>query len=473
MAKKSKTQNLKNLRNHLFLFLLVFSTVASAQLKLAEVFTDNMVLQCEKPVKVWGRAAPNVSVAVKFAGQTVKGMSDAEGKFMLQLKPLKANSRPQVLTVSSRRERQMVRNVLVGEVWLCGGQSNMEFNMGPVWRGGSVNKVDKPAKGPDVMAEDLAYIRNAAGTVHPLVRSLLIEKTLDTDTLPTYGWKGVDARSIEPLSAVAYYFARHLSDSLNVPVGVIVSCWGGSDIQGWTGPNGARYQHMIQPMAPFTMRGFLWYQGESNLLRGQTKSYESLQTRLVENWRSTWNDQALPFYFVQLAPYNYSPRRGDPVPHTWDELARFRDVQDSLQQHVPLCGMAATIDLCDNLKDIHPTYKWEVSRRLALLALNKTFGRTDLVCTGPRCVDVNYEGNKAILTFDQPLTTNDGQAPRCFSLTDGRKFDQKPQEAIIRGNQVILTMASIKPTHVSYAYDEVAITNLCNKEGLPAWPFKR
>ena len=114
-----------------------------------------------------------------------------------------------------------------------------------------------------------------------------------------------------------------------------------------------------------------------------------------------------------------------------------------------------------------------MSRRLALLALNKTFGRTDLVCAGPRCVDVIYEGNKAILTFDQPLTTNDGQVPRCFSLTDGRKFDQKPQEAIIRGNQVILTMASIKPTHVSYAYDEAAITNLCNKEGLPAWPFKR
>ena len=444
---------------------------AMAQLKLAEVFTDNMVLQREKPVSVWGTAAPGTSVTVKFAGQTVKATADAAGRFSLQLSPLKASAKPQQMTVSAKGQKLTVRNILVGEVWLCGGQSNMEFNMGPVWRGGSTNKVNKPATGPDVMAEDLAYIHSAKGPVHPLVRSLLVEKNLDTDTLPSYGWKGIDAQSIEPLSAVAYYFARHLSDSLQVPVGVMVSCWGGSDIQGWTAPGGARFRHMIQPLAPYAMRGILWYQGETNLMRGQTRSYESLQTKLITGWREAWQDETLSFYFVQLAPYLYSPRREEQLPHTWIELAQFRDVQDSLQVHVPLSAMAATIDLCDNLKDIHPTYKWELGRRLCLLALNKNFGRKQLVCAGPRMTDVQFEGNKAIVTFDQPLATSDGKEPRCFTWSDGRRFNRKAGEAKIEGNRVILTTGSNKPTNVSYAYDEAAITNLCNPQGLPAWPF--
>ena len=452
--------------------LLLIAVKGVAQLKLAEVFTDNMVLQREKPVNVWGTAAPGAGITVKFAGQTVKATAGADGKFALKLKPLLANAQPQQLTVSTKGQKLVVKNVLVGEVWLCGGQSNMEFNMGPVWRGGSINKVDKPKQGPDVMAEDLAYIRGAKGTVHPLVRSLLVEKNLDTDTLPSHGWKGIDAESIEPLSAVAYYFARHLSDSLQIPVGVMVSCWGGSDIQGWTGPRGARYQHMIEPLSPFTMRGMLWYQGESNLLRGQTKSYEALQTQLVESWRMAWRDEKLCFLFVQLAPYLYSPRRGDPVAHTWQELPRFRDLQDSLQQHVPLSYMAATIDLCDNLKDIHPTYKWELGRRLCLLALNKTFGRTALVCSGPRMTSVEFRDGKAIVTFDQPLTTTDGEAPRCFTLSDGKNHNVRAEDVTVEGNRVTMIGRKIKqPTHVSYAYDEEAITNLCNPQGLPAWPF--
>ena len=446
--------------------------LAMAQVRLAEVFTDNMVLQRDKAVSVWGTAEPNTSVTVRFAGQSVKGMTDETGHFSVSLKPLKANVKPQSLTVSTRRSRQVLKNVLVGEVWLCGGQSNMEFNMGPTWRSGDTHKVDKPAKGPDVMAADLAYIRSQQGEVHPLVRSLLIEKTLETDTLPTRGWKGISAGSIEPLSAVAYYFARHLSDSLQVPVGVIVSCWGGSDIQGWSAPNGTRYRHMIQPIAPFAMRGFLWYQGETNLNKGNTKTYEDMQTQLVAGWRTAWNDAQMPFYFVQLAPYRYSERRTDPLPHTWQELARFRDVQDSLQVKVPLSGMAATIDLCDNLKDIHPTYKWEVARRLVLLALNKTFGRTSLMCSGPRMTGIEYEDNQVTVTFDQPLRTNDGEAPRCFVLSNNRKYGIKPQAAVVKGNQVVLSVSTIKPTHVSYAYDEDAITNLCGESGLPAWPFR-
>lgn len=457
----------------LAVLLLLLPTAVSAQLRLAEVFTDNMVVQRDKPLTVWGVAEPNILVSVKFAGQTVKGMSGKSGAFSLTLKPMKANTKPQQLAVNTKRSKRVVKNVLVGEVWLCGGQSNMEFNMGPVWRGGSTNKVDKPAKGPDVMAEDLAYIRSQQGEVHPLVRSLLIEKTLDTDTLPTQGWKGINAGSIEPLSALAYYFARHLSDSLQVPVGVIVSCWGGSNIQGWTAPSGERFTHMIQPIAPFAMRGFLWYQGESNLLRGQTRSYESLQRKLVEGWRSAWNDDAMPFYFVQLAPYLYSPRREDPVPHTWMELAQFRDVQDSLQIHIPHCGMAATIDLCDNLKDIHPTYKWELGRRLTLLALKRTFGRQGLVDAGPRMTAVRFEANKIVVTFDQPLRTNDGKEPRCFTWSDGRKFNRKVKSAQIQGNEVVLTVDTGKPTHISYAYDEASITNLCNEQGLPAWPFRK
>lgn len=461
----------------LFLFLLLALSVSGQALRLGDAYTSGMVLQRDKPILIQGHTQAGRTVSVRFAGQRVSVKADENGRFSAELKPLRADARPQTLTVVSGKEKLELTDVLVGEVWLCGGQSNMEFNMGERWRSGSTNKVDVPRHGPDVMLDELNAIRIAAAAgreARPLVRALVVEKELRTDTLPTLGWQHITPETVDPISAIAYFFATMMADSLKVPVGVIVSCWGGTDIGGWQ-RGGVRFERMIRPIAPMAMRGFLWYQGEANLIAHDTRHYGAMQARLIEDWRTTFGDHDLPFYYVQLAPYEYSARKSDRWAHTWQELPLFRDVQDSLQFSLPRTGMAAISDLCDNLRDIHPTYKWEVARRLLLLTLHYDFGRTDIVCQGPRVTDIAYGEGTVTVSFDQPLRTTDGKAPACFKAAEDRGNFLDVRDVRIEGNTVVFrTHERVRrPAHVRYAWDESAITNLCNLVGLPALPFNR
>ena len=459
-----------------------------ARLHLSGVFSDSMVLQRDKPVAVWGTADPGAAVEVRFGGQRVKSRADGDGCWSLSLSPMVANATPQTLSVRSGRERLEFRDVLVGEVWIASGQSNMEYNMGPVWRSGSTNKVDRPKRGPSILEEEF---RRAD---LPLLRVLVVEKVLDTDSLPTRGWQRISPETIAPVSATAYFFAKNLIDSLQVPVGILETCWGGTRIETWLPreaveadpvfspglkdgsydgePVGRRFDRMVREMIPYTLRGMIWYQGESNLIAGNTDKYAAMQALLVRSWREAWGD-GFPFYFVQLAPYGYSQRRGDRYVSTWLELPRFWAQQEQSLTLIPHSGMAMVCDLVDNLSDIHPTYKWELGRRLALHALKGTYGRGDLVADGPRLVGVSVAGSVVTVEFDQPLKTADGQSPRHFRIAGSTGRYYEPTDIHVEGTRVIISNpAQVRmPAEVRYAWDEAAVTNLCGLQGLPARQF--
>lgn len=452
----------------------------AAQLRLPEIFTDNMVLQRDKPVEVWGRALPGAKVTVEFGKQKVSATADSAGEWHLQLAPMSADSRPHSLKVASGRQKLRLDDVLVGEVWLASGQSNMEYNMGSKWVSNGKRTIT-PKHSPDLQRQAVERIMRAdstrPGSAEPLMRILRVEKNLDCDTLPTAGWTKVNGESIDKFSACAYFFGKNLADSLGVPVGIIASTWGGTPIERWKDDGGRCFSKMIKPMAPYTIRGFLWYQGESNLIQGHFARYYDMSRELIDNWRGLFRDGAdMPFYFVQLAPYRYSTRRGDSAVSSWESLPVFQRWQDRVARDVPNTACVVISDLVDEgeIDDIHPTFKWEVGRRLADTALKNTYGRTRIIDRGPEVKSWRCEGDSIIVQFDthgSGLRTRDGQAPNHFEVMhDNNRWG--PARAILDGDTVILTATNGRPIkNLRMAWDETYQTNLCNTEGLPANNF--
>lgn len=475
------------MRQRLALVLLLFlslSSFLSAQVTLPQVLSDNMVLQQGKKVAIWGTASPYETITVKFEKQTKKATADDTGNWSVKLDELKMNRKPQKLTVSGKKNKIVLNNILIGEVWLASGQSNMEYSMNKHPR------YAKPKKGdPEYLKKEFDAADN------PEIRILYVDKNLKTDTLPSIGWQMLNAESLAPVSAIGYFFAKDLVETLDVPIGIISTSWGGTLIETWTAEEayrqdpvfagdiknhrlddvvvGERYEKMVKPMIPYTLRGFLWYQGESNLTLGDRMRYADKQRVLIESWRSVWDDDSLSFYYVQLAPHTYSKRKRDRVVNNWQALPYFWAVQTSCLA-IPNTGMVVTTDLVDNTGDIHPPYKWIVGERLARLALAKNYGKTDLVYSGPTYQKMTVDGDRIIVEFDHigsGLITRDGKSPTWFEIRNASGRFQ-PAEAVIEGNKIILSNTSIKnPAAVRLAWDEEAMPNLCNKEGLPAVPF--
>lgn len=455
----------------------------NAQIRLPKVITDNMVLQQGKNVVIWGDSSPGSKVTVQFMKQKKQTTADETGRWRVSLDPLTAEKRPQQLIVRSGDEKIILDNILVGEVWLASGQSNMEYSMN------NHPKHPKPKRG------DKDYLYKAyCEADSPLIRVMHVRKQL-TDTLPSDGWKPLTPESLAPVSAAAYFFADHVSKELDVPVGIISSAWGGTPIEHWISEeafedspvfedmlefnklNGievaVRYDKMIAPLAPYSMRGILWYQGEQNLIQGDVDIYTEKQNLLIRSWRNLWEDQDLSFYYVQLAPHTYSTRRNDAVAKTWEVLPMFWQAQ-AASLEVPGTGMAVITDLIDKPSEIHPSYKWEVGRRLALLALANDYDR-DVICSGPTFRSVSFVGEEAIVEFDNVgdgLKTDDGAGPEWFWLSDksGRFF--KGEARIIAPDKVAVKCKRYKhPLVVRFAWDEIASPNLFNSAGLPAVPF--
>jgi sialate O-acetylesterase len=484
--------------------LLIFATASRADVKLHGLFSDDMILQQGAAVPIWGWAGDGEEVTVEFRGQRVATHAKG-GQWMVRLKKLKAGG-PDELKVSGRNTL-VLKNVLVGEVWIASGQSNMEF----------------PLRNSFEADKDIAASANAMIRLYTVPKL----KAMDpTNNVPA-SWQECNAKSVPGFSAVAYYFARDLQKALSVPVGVIHTSWGGSPAEVWMsetvlasnadykreildtyadslkraqdaiakfdkeaaeakeqGKEFTRrrpglpwrptelYNGMIAPLIPFAIQGAIWYQGESNA--GRALQYRTLFADMIRNWRHDWGQGNFTFLEVQLAPF--MAYKDQPAESTWAEL---REAQAIATKVLPKVGMAVITDVGDQ-KDIHPTKKEPVGARLALAARGITYGEK-IVYSGPTYKGIKIKDNTAVISFDhvgggllaRPLdSSTESAALKGFSICgENRRFVWAKAE--IQGDRVVVSSPEVsKPVAVRYGWADFPVVNLWNKEGLPASPFR-
>lgn len=478
------------LRHHkLFLLSLfqIFYTQIYTQLKIPAVFSDNMILQRDKPLPVWGKAKPGSLVAVSFLTQQKTCNTDSDGNWSVVLDPLHTSIVPANLVIKNDTTITF-HNILVGDIWICSGQSNMEYTLDR-----RLKKYAPPKSGTDPSEAEVSITRKPS-----VIRYLYVERTLNKiPELPTKGWTDGNDTIVRYISAIGYFFAKEIFKKANVPIGIISSSWGGTRVEEWTPPSayslstvfsdivktdtfkidgirpGLKYKGMIDPLIPFAVKGVLWYQGESNCMIEDYDTYPEKFRLFVNTWRSLFKDDQLPIYTVQISPYLYSTRN-DSKKHSADLLPKFWEAQTKCLS-VPNTSMVVTTDLVDNLKDIHPSYKWVIAHRLALQAMAKTYLNNSGEYSGPVFQSAKRKKNKLILSFShygKGLVSNDGQPLNWFSIA-GKKGKFVNATAVIESNQVILYSDKVKrPKYVRFAWNEKAQPNLFNKDGLPAFPFR-
>jgi sialate O-acetylesterase len=418
---------------------------ARAEIKLPSVLGDHMVLQRDKPLPIWGWADPSEEVTVEFGSSKVSTKADDKGNWKVTLPAMKANAKPQTLTVSGKNKIEL-KDILLGEVWVGSGQSNMEWSVGG-------SKGGREA----IASADHPHIR-----LYHVPKKQAKEPAKDIQA----SWKVCTPKTVPPFSGVLYFFGLNLHRTLDVPVGLINSSWGGSPIQPWTvgeKQNGGMYNAMIAPLQPFAVRGVIWYQGESNMREGM--KYRDRMEALIVGWRKTWG-QDLPFGFVQIAPWS-GYGKDNKLPELWEaQVASLK---------IPGTGMVVTTDLVDNIADIHPQNKKDVGDRLARWAMATVYGKKDLVYSGPLYKSMKVEGDKIRLNFAHTgggLKSRDGKPLTEFEIA-GEDGKFVPAEATIDGNSVVVRVKGVdKPAQVRFGWRDIANPNLMNKEGLPASPFR-
>lgn len=480
---------------------------AATQLTLASPFTDNAVLQRDTPVPVWGAADSGTTVTVEFAGQKKSAVTEAGGKWELQLDPMPANAQPQILKVSNGASQVSLSNIVVGEVWICAGQSNMQVSAAAI---------------PKVKA----LISKAKN-----IRSFEVKRTVAMTQQDRLQGKWVETH---PNSAVAFSFAHFLQQAGDVPVGIILTCWGSSSIEAWmprdmtetvphfktimdefdadiktrdqinsilNGPipwkrkddiflrrqPNVLYNAMMHPLVPYACRGVVWYQGERNTqsMFGMIKKpwfsrnsgmlkYGDTLTAWIERYRQSWNNKQMHFIVVMLPGFGKllktSPttEADHPAAHSWAWIRESQLKSLKLQN----TAVANTIDLGD-VKNVHPKDKLPIGKRLALLAARNTLNQ-DIEAHGPTIDRAEPQGETLVVHFNHArgLKTLDGNAPTAFWLSDDSEKWFKA-EAEINGLTVILNSQDIKtPRYVRYAFSGKPTVNLVNAAGLPAYPFR-
>lgn len=459
-------------------------SMAGAQLSLPKIIGNGMVLQRNQAVPIWGNAKRGAVVTVRFQQQEKKAAAGVDGKWSITLDKMAASAIPGKMTIeSSGGETVVLQNILVGEVWLCSGQSNMEYSMR------KNSKVTVPPGMTGWPVDELETAHNKS------IRIFFVDrKKMKPDSSHT-GWSTAEDSALRSFSAAGYFFAKKLYHELQVPVGVIESAVPGSRIEPWMpseaftaldffrdqsdsshridGEPGKFYETMIAPLAPFAMKGFLWYQGESNCFLNERIQYTYKMKALVQHWRKVWNNDAMPFYFVQIAPFAYSKSAGK-IPYTEESLPEFWEAQ-AMALKIPGTAMVCTTDLNDDLANLHPHFKWEIGRRLALCALAGAYGKKEIVSMGPLYSGMQMKGAIAVINFTckgSGLVSKDGRPLKGFTIAgaDGRFI---PASASINNNTVELTGTGIAhPIAVRFNWNEADQPNLYNKEGLPAFPFR-
>jgi sialate O-acetylesterase len=454
-----------------------------AEVRLPAVIGDNMVLQAGGTAPVWGWVGAGEEVTVSFAGEKLSVKAGADGRFLAALPCPKAGVSGDLSIEGASGARRVLKNVATGEVWVCSGQSNMEW--------------------PVRLASDGQAAIEAAA--FPDLRLFTVEKAVaDEPQADCKGaWVACSPETVAGFSAVGFFFGRELLRELKTPVGLVNTSWGGTPAESWTSRKALAaadslepllerwdktlaekpgekksphrpanlYNAMIAPLLPFAIRGAIWYQGESNA--GRADEYRTLFPAMIRDWRRAWANEALPFHFVQLA--NFMEEKPEPGESAWAEL---RDAQLFTLRSVPHTGMAVIIDIGE-AKDIHPRNKLDVGKRLALWALKRQYGK-DVVESGPVFREQRKDGDRILLSFDHA-----GGGLAC-----GQRAEAGPSElkgfavagadrkffwarARIQGETVVVSSPQVPdPVAVRYAWADNPSCNLYNLAGLPATPFR-
>jgi sialate O-acetylesterase len=502
------------------------TTTSRADVRLPHVIGDHMVLQRDMPVPIWGWADPGEAVIVTIResggdGQVANSKADVSGAWQVKLRAMSAGG-PHKLFISTGKKTLTLTDILVGEVWLCSGQSNMEMGISMVKDAKSEVEV---ANYPQIRLLQVPH--RPAG--EPSTDIEVEWRACTPESIAQGGWGG--------FSAVGYFFGRELHKELKVPIGLINDSWGGTRIEPWTpaaaftatatlGPIREKilwanleyrkalpssldsieswmratrealskgtepppvpnlphhplaseeqptglYNGMIHPLVPLAIRGAVWYQGESNAITGDGMAYLDKMKALVGGWRKVWGEGDFPFYFVQLAPFRYTQYFPNFKSQQFAELCEAQTAALA----IPNTGMVVTTDIAD-LVDIHPKDKQTVAHRLALWALAKTYRREGLVYSGPLFKSMSLEDGKIRVRFDHVgggLASHDSKPLTWFEIAGADKKFVKA-DAKIDGDSVLVSSKTIKePAAVRFGWSMEAQPNLMNKEGLPASPFR-
>lgn len=457
------------------------------KITLPKVVGSNMVLQRNTNVNLWGESSPNAKIAVttSWNNKTYNIAANRSGNWKVAIATGKEGG-PYSITISDG-QKTTLDNILLGEVWICSGQSNMEM---PV--------KGYPGQPTDRSAETILEARQ-----YPDIRMFTVRKHSATEPQNdcTGGeWLLPTPVSVGDFSATAYFFGKALNQTLGIPIGLISTNWGGSAIETWmseeninsiaginreiafSGKNDnnipARlYNGMILPIADYTAKGFIWYQGESN--RHNPKDYPALMTAMVEEWRTAWGDDKMPFYYVQIAPYFYD-RKTDGFDQPMIVEAQYKALES-----IPYSGIAATTDI-GHKSCIHPPQKNVVGRRLAYLALSKDYGLTGFAATPPRFRSMDRDDSKLVLTFDHlskpvgndasnsfaTFDRNDTVVPEGFEIAgEDRVF--YPAKADFRRDDILVYSESVpEPVAVRYAFRNVPNANVMTVADQPLPSFR-
>jgi sialate O-acetylesterase len=483
---------------------------AQAAIKLPPLVGDNMVLQRNSRTPVWGWAAAGATIEITFHNNKYNAVADASGKWMVKLNALTAGG-PYDMTIQGDGSLLTIKNILIGDVWICSGQSNMVFDFN-----------NGRAK--------VLYAKDIETSANDQIRQLIVNRAISDQPAASFasnGWKMAAPQTLNAFSAAAYFFARDLYEQYHVPIGLINTSWGGTKAEAWTseealtsfpqfgkdiqllhdtaqvnakrrataqriaewkekarmgdtpatkipGPYNPQdmatsiYNGMVAPLIPYAIKGVIWYQGENNAGRG--REYRTLFPNMIKDWRTRWQLGDFPFIFQQLV--NYKAVSKDPGESQWAEL---REAQLMTLSNTPNTAMAVGIDIGE-ANDIHPVDKKDVGIRLALAARKLAYREKKLVSSGPLYESMKQKDNAIIIRFNNTgsgLITKDGQPLKYFAIAgEDKKFVWA--EAVIKGNTIEVSSPAVsKPVAVRYAWaDNPESVNFFNKEGLPASPFR-
>ncbi|MEL6110700.1 MAG: sialate O-acetylesterase [Planctomycetota bacterium] len=486
--------------------LFAFTPPVQAEIKMSAVFGDSMVLQRQMPIHVWGWAEPGSKVTASIDGKQASAECDDKGRFDLSLPSMEAGG-PHELAIKSGDETQTFKDVLVGEVWICSGQSNMQWSV---------------AQSNDPDLESLA-------ANYPNLRHITVPRvgTQEAQTSFDGAWQKTTPDTVKELTGVGYFFGRQLHQTLDIPIGLIDNAWGGSAAEAWVRRDrlqaDSKYQELLgkwreteskydhdaamasykerlakwnenkkgrRPAAPrnplvgqhrpanlyngvlypvlgYTMRGVVWYQGESNSSRAY--QYRDLFPLMIQSWRDDWKQGDFPFYWVQLADFRDEVEQ--PSPSSWAEL---REAQTMTLSKLPNTGEAVILNLGE-ASDIHPKNKQDVGKRLARWALARDYGY-EIAYQSPTYKSMKSTGNKILVEFDhvgKGLDTFDVRTPIGFTIAgEDQKFVHA--EAKITGKSTVeVSSPQIEqPVAVRYAWADNPVCNVQSVEGLPMTPFR-